>query len=83
MSIVIGSMILCVIGTFILMWICSMLMGDGGLYMACFLFVAMMFALLVKIYINQDEIREKQDEILKRLDALEKGQESIEEQNRS
>ena len=26
MSIVIGSMILCVIGTFILMWICSMLM---------------------------------------------------------
>ena len=31
MSIVIGSMILCVIGTFILMWICSMLMGDGGL----------------------------------------------------
>ena len=40
MSIVIGSMILCVIGTFILMWICSMLMGDGGLYVACFLFVA-------------------------------------------
>ena len=31
MSIVIGSMILCVIGTFILMWICSMLMGDGGI----------------------------------------------------
>ena len=28
MSIVIGSMILCVIGTFILMWICSMLMGE-------------------------------------------------------
>ena len=74
MSIVIGSMILCVIGTFILMWICSMLMGDGGLYMACFLFVALMFALLVKVYIKQDEIREKQDEILKRLDALEKGQ---------
>ena len=45
MSIVIGSMILCVIGTFILMWICSMLMGDGGLYVACFLFVALMFAL--------------------------------------
>ena len=47
MSIVIGSMILCVIGTFILMWICSMLMGDDGLYVACFLFVALMFALLV------------------------------------
>ena len=52
MSIVIGSMILCVIGTFILMWICSMLMGDDGLYVACFLFVALMFALLVKIYIK-------------------------------
>ena len=50
MSIVIGSMILCVIGTFILMWICSMLMGDDGLYVACFLFVALMFALLVKIH---------------------------------
>ena len=83
MSIVIGSMILCVIGMYILMLICSMLMGDGGLYVACFLFVALMFALLVKVYIKQDEIREKQDEILKRLDALEKGQESTEEQNRS
>ena len=40
-------------------------------------------ALLVKIYIKQDEIREKQDEILKRLDALEKGPESTKEQNRS
>ena len=83
MSIVIGSIILCVIGMYALMWICSMLMGDGGLYMACFLFVAMMFALLVKIYIKQDEIQEKQNEILKRLDALEKGQERAEEQNRS
>ena len=83
MSIVIGSIILCVIGMYALMWICSMLMGDGGLYMACFLFVAMMFALLVKIYIKQDEIREKQGEILKRLDALEKGPESTKEQNRS
>ena len=63
MSIVIGSMILCVIGTFILMWICSMLMGDGGLYVACFLFVALMFALLVKIYIKQGEIQENQAEI--------------------
>ena len=67
MSIVIGSMILCVIGTFILMWICSMLMGDGGLYVACFLFVALMFALLVKIYIKQGEIQENQAEILERL----------------
>ena len=83
MSIVIGSIILCVVGMYALMWICSILMGDGGLYMACFLFVAMMFALLVKIYIKQDEIREKQDEILKRLDALEKGPESTKEQNRS
>lgn len=74
MSIVIGSIILCVVGMYVLAWICSMLMGDGGLYMACFLFVALMFALLVKVYIKQDEIREKQDEILKRLDALEKGQ---------
>ena len=65
MSIVIGSMILCVIGTFILMWICSMLMGGGGLYVACFLFVALMFALLVKIYIKQEEIQENQAEILK------------------
>ena len=30
MSIVIGSIILCVIGMYALMWICSMLMGDGG-----------------------------------------------------
>ena len=67
MSIVIGSMILCVIGTFILMWICSMLMGDDGLYVACFLFVALMFALLVKIYIKQEEIQENQAEILKKL----------------
>ena len=74
MSIVIGSIILCVVGMYVLAWICSMLMGDGGLYMASFLFVALMFALLVKVYIKQDEIREKQDEILKRLDALEKGQ---------
>ncbi len=83
MSIVIGSIILCVVGMYVLAWICSMLMGDGGLYMACFLFASLMFALLVKVYIKQDEIREKQDEILKRLDALEKGQESTEEQERS
>ena len=83
MSIVIGSIILCVVGMYVLAWICSMLMGDGWLYMACFLFVALMFALLVKVYIKQDEIREKQDEILKRLDALEKGQESTKEQERS
>ena len=71
MSIIIGSMILCVIGMYILMWICSMLMGDGGLYVACFLFVALMFALLVKIYIKQGEIQEKQEEILKKLREME------------
>ena len=73
MSIVIGSMILCVIGTFILMWICSMLMGDGGLYVACFLFVALMFALLVKIYIKQGE---NQAEILKKLKEIEPKEEN-------
>ena len=83
MSIVIGSIILCVVGMYALMWICNMLIGDGGLYVACFLFAALMFALLVKIYIKQDEIREKQDEILKRLDAMEKEPERTEEQNRS
>ena len=76
MSIVIGSMILCVIGTFILMWICSMLMGDGGLYVACFLFVALMFALLVKIYIKQGEI---QAEILKKLKEIEPKEENKQE----
>ena len=77
MSIVIGSMILCVIGTFILMWICSMLMG--GLYVACFLFVALMFALLVKIYIKQGEIQENQAEILKKLKEIEPKEENKQE----
>ena len=79
MSIVIGSMILCVIGTFILMWICSMLMGDDGLYVACFLFVALMFALLVKIYIKQEEIQENQAEILKKLKEIEPKEENKQE----
>ena len=79
MSIVIGSMILCVIGTFILMWICSMLMGDGGLYMACLLFAALMFALLVKIYIKQEEIQENQAEILKKLKEIEPKEENKQE----
>ena len=83
MFIVIGSIILCVVGMYVLVWICSMLMGNAGLYVACFLFAALMFVLLVKVYIKQDEIREKQDEILKKLDALEKGQESTEEQEQS
>ena len=79
MSIVIGSMILCVIGTFILMWICSMLMGDDGLYVACFLFVALMFALLVMIYINQEDIQENQAEILKKLKEIEPKEENKQE----
>ena len=83
MFIVIGSIILCVVGMYVLVWICGMLMGNAGLYVACFLFAALMFVLLVKVYIKQDEIREKQDELLKKLDALEKGQESTEEQEQS
>ena len=79
MSIVIGSIILCVIGMYALMWICSMLMGDGGLYMACFLFVALMFALLVKIYIKQGEIQENQAEILKKLKEIEPKEENKQE----
>ena len=63
MSIVIGSMILCVIGTFILMWICSTLM----------------FALLVKIYIKQGEIQENQAEILKKLKEIEPKEENKQE----
>ena len=74
MFIVIGSIILYVVGMYVLVWICGMLMGNAGLYVACFLFAALMFVLLVKVYIKRDEIREKQDEILKKLDALEKGQ---------
>ena len=76
MSIVIGSIILCVVGMYVLAWICSMLMGDGGLYVACFLFVALMFALLVKIYIKQEEIQENQAEILKKLKEIEPKEEN-------
>ena len=76
MSIVIGSIILCVVGMSVLAWICSMLMGDGGLYVACFLFVALMFALLVKIYIKQEEIQENQAEILKKLKEIEPKEEN-------
>ena len=79
MSIVIGSIILCVVGMYVLAWICSMLMGDGGLYVACFLFVALMFALLVKIYIKQGEIQENQAEILKKLKEIEPKEENKQE----
>jgi len=56
-----------------------MLMGDGGLYVACFLFVALMFALLVKIYIKQGEIQENQAEILKKLKEIEPKEENKQE----
>lgn len=76
MSVFIASIIICVIGMYILMWICSVLMGDGGLYVACILLVALMFALLVKIYIRQEEIQEKQGGILKKLQEIDQKQEN-------
>ena len=71
MSIIVGSIIFCVMGLYILAWICSALMGDGGLYMAGILFAALIFALLVKLHMKQEEILEKQEEILRKLQAPE------------
>ena len=83
MSTIIGIIVLCVVGMYVLMWVCGLFFGSSGLYVACFLFVSLMFAMLVKIYIKQEEIQEKQNVLLKRLDALEKGQERTEEQEPS